>query len=110
LPQKNGEKYPTLRRIAIDYLACQASSVPCEHIFSAGGEVASNRRAQLGDVRFEKLVMMKFRWRNNIGDLAAWNSAKVEEVGEMVEYEDHLTADQDHEEWDNSLADELVVN
>jgi len=30
--------------------------------------------------------MMKFTWRNNIGDLAALNSAQVEEVDEMKEY------------------------
>lgn len=115
LLQNNGESYPTLRRIAIDYLACQASSVPCERLFSAGGEIATKRRSQLGEVRFEKLVMMKFRWRNNIGDLAAWNSTKVEEVEEdheMVEFEDRLTADQDDEDWNKSLGEvaaELVV-
>jgi hypothetical protein len=52
--------------------------------------------------------MMKFAWRNNIGDLAAWNSARVEEVdNEMKEYEDMLAADRDFEDWDKS-ADELV--
>jgi len=30
--------------------------------------------------------MMKFAWRNNISDLATWNSAQVEEVDEMKEY------------------------
>ena len=75
----------------------------------------TKQRSQLGEVRFEKLVMMKFRWRNNFGDLAAWNSAKVEEVEEdheMVEFEDRLTADQDDEDWNKSLGEvaaELVV-
>jgi hypothetical protein len=54
--------------------------------------------------------MMKFAWRNNIGDLAAWNSAQVEEVdNEMREYEDMLIEDRDFEEWDKSV-DELVIN
>jgi hypothetical protein len=117
--QTNGELYPTLRRIAIDYLACQASSVPCERLFSSGGEVATKRRSQLGDARFEQLVMMKSAWMN-VGNLAAWNSTKVEEVdegsdagSEMIEYEDMLTADRDHEEWDKMVdgtgADELIV-
>jgi hypothetical protein len=102
--------YPTLRRIALDYLPCQASSVPCERLFSAGGEVATKRRAQLGAARFEELQMMKFAWRNNIGDLAAWNSAQVEEIGhEMQEYEDMFVADQDFEEWDKSV-NEPVIN
>jgi hAT family C-terminal dimerisation region len=99
--------YPTLRRIALDYLACQASSVPCEHLFSAGGEVATKRRARLGAVRFEELQMMKFAWRNNIGDLAAWNSSQVEEIeDEATQYEDMLVADQDLDEWDK-LADSV---
>ena len=71
LLQNNGELYPTLRRIALDYLPCQALSVPCEHLFSAGGEVVTKRWAQLGVARFEELQMMKFAWRNNIGNLAA---------------------------------------
>ena len=58
--------------------------------------------------------MMKFAWRNNIGDLAVWNSGKVEEVeeadsNEMIEYEDMLTADKDSEEWDK-LESEIEFN
>ena len=43
---------------------------------------------------------MKFAWRNNIGDLAAWNSAQVEEVfdHEMKEFQDLLAADGGHRE------------
>jgi hAT family C-terminal dimerisation region len=99
--------YPTLRRIAIDYLPCQASSVPCERLFSAGDEIATKRHAQLGAARFEELQVMKFAWRNNIGDLAAWNSAQVEEVDEMKEFQYLLAADGEHEEWDKD-ADEFV--
>jgi len=54
--------------------------------------------------------MMKFTWRNNIRDLAAWNSAQVEEIdNKMQQYEDMLIADQDFKEWDKSM-DELVIN
>jgi len=78
----------------LDYLPCQALSVPCERLFSAGGEVATKQQAQLGTAQFEELQMMKFAWRNNIGDLAAWNSAQVEEIdNEMREYEDMLVSD-----------------
>lgn len=52
---------------------------------------------------------MKFAWRNNIGDLAAWNLAQVEEVvdHEMKEFQDLLAADGEHEEWDQT-ADKFV--
>lgn len=70
----------------------------------------TKRRAQLGAERFEELQMMKFAWRNNIGDLAAWNSAQVEEIDhEMQEYEDMFIADRDFEEWDKS-ANEPIIN
>ena len=109
--QNNGASYPTLRRIALDYLPCQASSVPCERLFSAGGELATKRRARLGAARFEELQMMKFTWRNNIGDLAAWNSSQVEEIeDETLEYKDMLVGDQDLNEWDNMAdSDEFYV-
>jgi len=102
--QSNGHRYPTLRWIAIDFLACQASSVPCERLFSGSGEIATKRRAQLGAQRFEELQIMKFAWRNNIWDLAAWNSAEVEVVDdELKEYHDLLTGNGEQAVWENTI-------
>ena len=106
--QDNRVVYPTLRRIALDFLPCQASSVAFERLFSAGGEVATKQRAQLGAAQFEELQMMKFAWRNNIGSLAALNSLQVEEVDEIREYEDMLVADRDFEEWDKPVDEYFV--
>jgi len=109
--QNNGHRYPTLRRIAIDFLACQASSVPCERLFSGSGEIATKRRAQLGAQRFEDLQIMKFAWRNNIGDLAAWNSAEVEVVDEeLKEYCDLLIGDGEQDIWDNAIDEPEAVS
>lgn len=36
---------------------------------------------------------MKFAWRQNVGDLAAWNSGLVEEV-DLDQYEDMLAVDE----------------
>ena len=44
--------------------------------------------------------MMKFAWRNNIGNLAAWNLAQVEEVDKLKEYEDFLLGDEEQGVWD----------
>jgi len=50
--------------------------------------------AQLGVMRFEELQVMKFVWRNTIGNLATWNSSQVEEINdEMGEYQDILVTD-----------------
>ena len=57
--------------------------------------------AQLGATHLEELQVMKFAWRNNIGDLAAWNLAQVEKVvdHEISEFQDLLAADGEHQEW-----------
>jgi len=99
--QNNGHHYPTLRCITIDFLACPASSVPCKRLFSGGGKIATKRRAQLGVACFKELQVMKFAWRNNIGDLAAWNSSQVEEIDdELEEYWDMLATDGEQVRWD----------
>jgi hypothetical protein len=38
--QDHAVLFPTLVRIALDILPCQASSVPCEHLFSASKQTA----------------------------------------------------------------------
>jgi hypothetical protein len=84
-----------LGRIALDILPCQASSVPCERLFSASKQVAMDRRARLGGQRFEELQIMKFAWRHNVIDVAAWNSNEIEQVA-VKEYKDLLIADVEH--------------
>jgi hypothetical protein len=95
--------YPTLRCIALNYLACQALSVPCEHLFLAGGDIATKRQARLGATRFEELQMMKFAWRKDIDDIAALNSSQIEDIeDEIMQYKDMLVADQEFDHWDKS--------
>lgn len=50
---------------------------------------------------------MKFGWRNNITDLAAWNSALVE-VFDLEQFEDLLEVDNYEDELDKP-EDELVI-
>jgi hypothetical protein len=66
--------------------------VPCERLFSASKQVATDRRARLGAQRFEELQIMKFAWRQNVIDVAAWNSDEIEQVA-VEEYKDLLIAD-----------------
>jgi hypothetical protein len=85
----------------LDFLPCQASSVACKHLFSAGGKIATKQCAQLGFEWFKEPQLMKFAWRNRIDDLASYNSEQVEEINDgMKEYQDFLAADQELEEWD----------
>jgi hypothetical protein len=90
--QDNHPIYPTLGQIALDILPCQVSSVPCEWLFSASKQVATDQRARLGGQHFEELQLMKFAWRHNIVNVAAWNSSEVEQV-DLEEYKDFFIAD-----------------
>lgn len=102
-PKDHAHVYPTLARIALDILPSQASSVPCERLFSGTKQVATDRRASLGPVVFEEVTIMKSAWGSGLGDVAAWNAAQIEEVGSF-DFEQMLVDDGDQEEWDKSLS------
>ena len=78
--QDHALEYPTLARIALDVLPSQASSVPCERVFSGSKQIASDRCACLGSEVFEELVIMGSTWRPQLHDMAAWSSMQIEEV------------------------------
>ena len=90
--QDHAKLYPTLAKIALDVLPAQASSVPCERLFSAGKEIAVAHRAQLGADVFKQLQILKSHWRRSVCDLAACNSDFVEDI-DMDEFGEMLTAD-----------------
>ena len=59
------------------------------------------RHSQLGAAHFKELQVMKSMWKNNIADLATWNSNQVEEIDdEMGEYQDLLVTDRECTKWD----------
>ena len=50
-------------QIAMNYLPIQASSVPCERVFSLSAETDTKRRNHTGPVLMEALQMLKFEWK-----------------------------------------------
>jgi hAT family C-terminal dimerisation region len=96
--------YPTLGRIALDVLPAQASSVACERIFSGSKQIATDRRSRLGPEAFEQLVMMKSAWGPGLYDMAAWNTAQVEEVDIMFDFEEMLVDDTGLLEWEKEMG------
>ncbi|KIL54921.1 hypothetical protein M378DRAFT_52073, partial [Amanita muscaria Koide BX008] len=60
--QNHVDDYPTLARIAIDYLPSQASSVPCERLFSRCKETTVDRRSRLSNDKLEQLQILKSAW------------------------------------------------
>jgi hypothetical protein len=57
-------RYPTLRRIAQDYLEIQGSATPSEHTFSSGGITGCAQRNRLHPDVFEGLQLLKSAYRN----------------------------------------------
>jgi hypothetical protein len=57
-------KYPTMKRIARDYLAIQGSATPSERAFSSAGLTDSARRNCLSPEVFEALQILKSSYRN----------------------------------------------
>ena len=55
-------QYPTLSRMARDYLAIQGSAVPSERAFSSGGLTATARRNRLSGEIFEALREHVINW------------------------------------------------
>ena len=90
-----------LTRIALDVLPSQASSVPCEWLFSGTKQIADDRWLQLGSKVFEELAIMGSAWGPELYNFAAWNTAQVEEV--PLDYEELLLDDVDAFKWEKEL-------
>jgi hypothetical protein len=79
--QINRSEFPTLFAIAMDYLPIQASSVPCERVFSPAKETDTVKRNRIHLMLMEALQMLKFslkKDRQSISFTDRWKTAKVE--------------------------------
>jgi hypothetical protein len=53
-------EFPTLFSIAMDYLPIQATSVPCERVFSSAKDTDTAKRNRISPVLMEALQMLKY--------------------------------------------------
>ena len=53
-------EFPTLFAIAMDYLPIQATSVPCERVFSSARESDTAKRNRMSPLLMEALQLLKF--------------------------------------------------
>lgn len=52
--------FPTIYKLAMDFLPIQASSVPCEHVFSSSSDTFTKKRNRLSPYLMEVLQIVKF--------------------------------------------------
>jgi hypothetical protein len=65
----------------MDYLPIQASSVPCEHIFSLSAETDTRRRNRISPLLMEALQMLKFHLKKErLSFTAAWITTEKQMV------------------------------
>lgn len=81
--------------ITMDVCTVPASSVPCEHIFSGGGQTATDRHSQLGAKWFEQLQILKFWWWSSVIDRIAAVTDKVllDEYVELLQLDTVMSED-----------------
>ena len=63
--QNHALRYPTLARVARDYLAIQGSAVKCERAFSSSGQTITDRRNSLHPQTVGALQILKSAYANN---------------------------------------------
>ena len=63
--QKHALRYPTLARVARDFLAIQGSAVKCERAFSSSGQTITDRRNSLHPQTVGALQILKSAYASN---------------------------------------------
>lgn len=80
--QVNESEFPTLFKIALDYLPIQASSVPCERVFSSAKETDTLKRNRIHPVLMEALQTLKFSLKKERFNFTrGWQTASSEMKG-----------------------------
>jgi len=65
--------------MAMDYLLIQASSVPCERVFSSSGEMDTKRRNRISPLTMEALQMLKFHLKKRrLSFMQGWVTSEKE--------------------------------
>lgn len=69
--------------MAMDYLPVQATSVPCERIFSSAKETDTNKRNRMSPMLMEALQLLKFSLKKERLDfMKGWSASEADMVGE----------------------------
>ena len=92
--------------MAMDYLAIQATSVPCERVFSSAKETDTAKRNQINPILMEALQMLKFSLKKeHLNFMAGWPTLEsdLNEVYTTHQLKSLLAGDDRHNVFDGIL-------
>ncbi|KAJ3563636.1 hypothetical protein NP233_g8817 [Leucocoprinus birnbaumii] len=90
--QDNYWRYPTIARLALDILPIQASSVPCERLFSTAKETMAPRRNRIAPELMEALQVLKYSYDHGGEELVFTAGLRRDEEIEYLMQIDHERA------------------
>lgn len=68
--------------MAMDYLPIQATSVPCERVFSSAKETDTAKRNQISPVLMEALQLLKFSIKKErLNFMDGWSTSEAAMIG-----------------------------
>jgi hypothetical protein len=91
--QEHQDQWPTLFKLAMDLMPAQATSVPCEHVFSASKETTTARHNCLTPKIMEAAQILKFQAKNKRQIDFTEGLGEKEELGDLEEREVVKSAD-----------------
>jgi len=75
--QANRMEFLTLFSIAMDYLPIQATSVPCERVFSSAKDTNTAKRNRISPVLMEALQMLKYLLKKErLNFMKGWSTSE----------------------------------
>jgi hypothetical protein len=85
-------EFPTLFSIAMDYLPIQATSVPCERVFSSAKDTDTAKRNRINSVLMESLQMLKYSLKKErLNFMEGWRTSDAAMSG-LPELTDDLNS------------------
>lgn len=95
--------------MAMDYLPIQATSVPCERIFSSSAETDTKRRNRISSSLMEALQMQKFRIKKErLNFMQGWKTEEKQLVeddadGDLLNTLFHQDAERNQNNFDSVI-------
>ena len=82
-----------LFKIAMDYIPVQATSVPCERVFSSAKETDTNKRNRMSPLLMEAIQLLKFSLKKErLNFMDGWATSEAAMCGASQPTHDLLTS------------------